>query len=64
MTCNSAGRVREATELDHVIPLHKDGADDETNLQGLCAECHEAKTVIDMGYTQRQEIGLDGWPVP
>ncbi len=63
--CVAAGRVTLATELDHVVPLFKGGADDETNLQGLCAEHHKAKTAIDMGhtYTPRKTIGLDGWPI-
>lgn len=33
-----------ATQLDHIIPLELGGADDATNLQGLCEEHHAAKT--------------------
>ena len=46
--CEELGRVREATELDHVIPLHKGGPDDESNLQSLCGPCHKAKTLDDL----------------
>ena len=42
--CQEANRVRAATELDHTIPLHLGGRDDKTNLQGLCHDCHEAKS--------------------
>lgn len=53
-----------ATQVDHVIPLCKDGIDDyETNGQSLCDPCHKAKTLIDMGYKEKVEIGLDGFPV-
>jgi len=46
-------RVRLATELDHIVPLFQGGPDfdrdNERNRQGLCAECHAAKTVADLG---------------
>lgn len=61
--CMKAGRVTEATEVDHIIALANGGKDNESNLQSLCAECHKAKTADDMGYTQRVQVGLDGWPV-
>lgn len=46
-----------AVELDHIVPLFKGGADDDSNLQGLCSPCHAAKTAEDMGY---KPIGGDG----
>jgi len=46
--CKDRGLVTLALELDHIIPLHKGGRDDETNLQGLCVECHKAKTATDL----------------
>lgn len=42
--CQRSGRVSVAAEVDHIVPLHQGGADDETNLQSLCAPCHQAKT--------------------
>ena len=42
--CRRQGLVREATQRDHVIPLAEGGADDVTNEQGLCDECHDAKS--------------------
>ena len=61
--CRAAGRVRPATDLDHIVPLFKGGTDDDANLQGLCAECHSEKTRADLGQRARVEIGVDGVPV-
>jgi 5-methylcytosine-specific restriction protein A len=61
VACQSKGITREATELDHIVPLFKGGTNEAENLQGLCTECHKDKTRIDMGW--RHETGLDGWPV-
>ena len=42
--CQREGRIAEATELDHITPLHLGGSNDEANLQGLCRPCHLAKS--------------------
>lgn len=42
--CKRAGRITEATEVDHVVNLAEGGTDDATNLQGICTECHKVKT--------------------
>ena len=62
--CELLGRVALAVELDHVVPLHKGGADDDSNRQGLCKPCHATKTAEDMGYTQKPSGACDvnGWP--
>ena len=36
-----------AQELDHVVRLADGGADDPSNLQPLCAECHRAKSAAE-----------------
>lgn len=51
------------TELDHIKRLEDGGTDDDSNLQGLCHDCHADKTTEERGYTRRAEIGADGWPV-
>lgn len=38
------GLLREAVEIDHVIPKADGGTDDDENLQALCYDCHKAKT--------------------
>ena len=35
-----------ATQRDHIKPLAEGGADDHTNEQGLCDECHEDKSTV------------------
>jgi len=57
--------VSVAEELDHVVPLFKGGADDETNLQGLCKECHHRKTLADLAGFSAKVEGYDpsGWPI-
>lgn len=47
--CQAKGKVREARQLDHIIPLDKGGSeDDPANWQGLCVECHRIKSLRDM----------------
>ena len=61
--CEAKGLVSLSRELDHIVPLHKGGSNDQDNLQALCVPCHRAKTAIDMGHRARVTIGADGWPV-
>ena len=56
-------KVSAATELDHIVALANGGTNDEDNLQGLCAACHEIKTTADLGHKPRVTTGIDGWPV-
>ncbi len=42
--CSARDLVRAATQLDHILPLTDGGSDDPSNWQGLCDDCHEAKT--------------------
>ena len=57
--------TRLATERDHVVPLSVGGADDYTNEQALCADCHAAKSIAERGARRRPRIhvGLDGFPL-
>jgi 5-methylcytosine-specific restriction endonuclease McrA len=55
---------RRAVQVDHIKPIFKGGDDDpidDSNRQGLCAQCHAEKTRRDLG--QRPAIGLDGYPI-
>ena len=61
--CEQQGKTTIARELDHIIPLSKGGEDIEDNWQGLCIECHKAKTRQDNGWKEKPIIGEDGWPV-
>lgn len=62
-SCLKLGRTRVAVELDHIVPLHKGGPDDETNVQGLCRPCHAAKSAEERGFKAKPRIGPDGWPI-
>jgi 5-methylcytosine-specific restriction protein A len=49
--CEAKGIVAEATEVDHIVALGLGGTDhphDDTNRQGLCDDCHAAKSKADM----------------
>jgi 5-methylcytosine-specific restriction protein A len=50
-------------ELDHVVALANEGTNEDSNMQVLHHECHEAKTNEDLGYTPKIATGADGWPV-
>lgn len=43
--CKRQGRVTLATQRDHIKSLAEGGADDHTNVQGLCDDCHEVKSL-------------------
>ena len=62
-TCQKAGRIVATAEIDHVVPLSRGGADDDDNVQGLCAECHRRKTAAEQPPRRiGQAVGADGWP--
>ena len=43
--CDTVGRLREATQVDHIVPLSEGGEPYEpSNLQSLCIHCHARKT--------------------
>jgi 5-methylcytosine-specific restriction protein A len=53
-----------ATIADHIIPRAKGGSGHISNLQSVCAECHDAKTRKDLGWKPaRRQIAADGWPI-
>ena len=63
--CKKSGIITQATQVDHITPLHKFGTETEDNRQGLCEECHLKKSTTERGYTYRPrvKIGVDGWPI-
>jgi 5-methylcytosine-specific restriction enzyme A len=45
--CLAEGRTRATAEVDHIRPLSRGGSNDRSNLQGLCAPCHLAKSIAE-----------------
>lgn len=61
--CFKAGRIKAATERDHIIPLHQGGQDDDRNMQSLCRDCHRRKSIAERGLTSHAE-GCDANGLP
>lgn len=55
--CQAVGRVSAAVEVDHIIPLHLGGADEDHNKQGLCKPCHDAKSAEEARGRAGQNFG-------
>ena len=45
--CMNQGRMTQATEVHHILPLARGGTHDESNLMALCTSCHSAITARD-----------------
>lgn len=60
--CLAAGRATVSTEADHIVPVHKGGSNDLSNMQGLCADCHRRKTADDLGKVATEEYNTAGEP--
>lgn len=57
--CANCGRLvaMHQFELDHIVPLHQGGPDEDGNLQVLCNGpdgCHDKKTREEGGYRDRR----------
>lgn len=61
--CKREGRVTVGNIVDHIKPKAKGGTDEPTNLQTLCQQHHDDKSLRDVGKSARPTIGLDGWPI-
>ena len=62
--CYRKGRATPATQVDHITPKSQDGTDDSDNLQGICTDCHKAKTKAESkGAQQGTEFDANGWPI-
>lgn len=43
-----------ATDVDHIVPRSRAGADERSNLRPLCHECHSRRTLSDFNDRQRR----------
>lgn len=55
--CKQQGRVTLATQRDHIKSLAEGGTDTDDNVQGLCADCHEAKSKAESARGVRRAWG-------
>lgn len=39
--------VSPSVEVDHIVPRHLGGTNEEGNMQGICVPCHRAKTASE-----------------
>lgn len=60
--CTTLGRIRAATEVDHIIPKAKGGTDEPSNLRAINRDCHRAKTDTEIGRRRKHPVSVDGLP--
>ncbi|MDR5776531.1 MULTISPECIES: HNH endonuclease signature motif containing protein [unclassified Caballeronia] len=60
--CRTLDRTCVSVVVDHIVPLAHGGTDDESNLRGLCAACHDEVTRQQFGYREKKAFGADGMP--
>lgn len=69
--CVASGRLRPASEVDHVVSRAKaarlgwtrEQMHADSNLVAINRECHAIKTAEESGGKRRPKIGLDGFPI-
>ena len=55
--CKRNGKSMSATIVDHIVPLHVGGSDDDSNKQLLCDTCHTKKSAQEA----RARSSGDAW---
>ena len=45
--CLPQSLISLATQVDHIVPRAAAGTEDDDNLQGICVDCHKAKTALE-----------------
>jgi 5-methylcytosine-specific restriction protein A len=51
--CLAHGRTSATTQVDHIRSLASGGSNDRSNLQGLCGDCHDAKSKAERAEARR-----------
>lgn len=52
--CKAVGRVRNASEVDHIIPKAEGGTDHPDNLSAIHPDCHKRKTQAEAARAMRR----------
>ncbi|MGE8439936.1 MAG: HNH endonuclease [Pseudomonas palmensis] len=55
--CQAAGRVRNASEVDHIVPKAEGGTDHPSNLAAINPDCHKRKTQAEAARAMRRRTG-------
>lgn len=50
--CASLNRLRNASEVDHILPKSQGGTNAIKNLQAINKECHKQKTIKERNYAR------------
>lgn len=61
--CTAEGVVRQATIVDHIVPLALGGEDIDENTRNLCDHHNTVRTAEQFNRMPKLPTGLDGWPV-
>lgn len=64
--CKAGQRQTPATEVDHILPVVKQGEFwNENNLQAINSDCHEIKTQQDLGRVSHllRACDMSGYPL-
>ena len=60
--CKRAGLLTPAQQVDHIVPVSKDGGNEESNLESICLACHDDKTRADLGLKASGACDARGMP--
>lgn len=61
--CKAKGKITLGKEVDHIKALINGGTNDMENLAAVCVPCHQEKSRKDMGWKEKPEIDVTGWPI-
>lgn len=60
-SCLANGIIKEAQEVDHILPKAQGGTDEEHNLQALCKPCHQDKTALESATSSNRVSFYPEW---
>lgn len=61
--CLGHDKTSLSVVVENIKPLNHGGSDDDSNLRGLCLDCHLEVTRVQFGYRERRAFGPDGLPL-
>jgi 5-methylcytosine-specific restriction protein A len=63
--CKEMGLIQASEHVDHIKPVrtHRQLAFNRSNLQGLCAHCHNSVKQREEKLGHRIGVDVSGWPL-